>query len=224
MVDDIVNVVERKWAGAVAGRDQQHESKRSAILDHAARLFDERGYYETSLSDIAASLNVTKPTLYYYVKNKEDIVVAIIERAIAAVDACADRARAEGSNGLERLRLFVRGYVEMMNTESGRCLLSLRRIPVAASTRSRSAAGYRRIDAIGRDLIAEGIGDGSMRECDVRIAAFALYGAMNWTPNWFHAGEKLSARQAGDALFDVFATGLAGARRSRSKHKRGTIS
>ena len=237
MVDDIVNVVDSKarrsaksakpanphaapiskWAGAVAGPSEQHESKRSAILEHAARLFDERGYYETSLSDIAASLHVTKPTLYYYVKNKEDIVVQIIERAIAAVDACAERARAEGSNGLERLRLFVRRYVEMMNTESGRCLLSLRRIPVAASTRSRSAAGYRRIDAIGRDLIAQGIEDGSIRQCDVRLAAFALYGAMNWTPNWFHAGEALSADQAGDAIFAIFATGLAGTPRPSFK-------
>jgi AcrR family transcriptional regulator len=198
-----------KWNGAVAGRSEQHESKRAAILAEAARLFDERGYYETSLADIAAALHVTKPTLYYYVKNKEDIVGQIIERAIDAVDACAERARAAGSNGLERLRLFAREYVEMMNTDFGRCLLGLRRVPVAAGTRARTAAGYRRIDAIGRELVSEGIADGSIRDCDVRLTAFALYGAMNWTPNWFHRGEALSPSQAGDAIFNVFAAGLA---------------
>ena len=51
--------------------------------------------------------------------------------------------------------------------------------------------------------------DGSIRDCDVRLAAFALYGAMIWTPNWFHPDEALSAAQAGDALFDIFARGLA---------------
>jgi AcrR family transcriptional regulator len=198
----------QRWNGAVAGRSEQHERKRNAILEQAARLFDERGYYETSLSDIAAALHVTKPTLYYYVKNKEDIVRQIVERAIAAVDACAERARTAGTNGLERLRFYVRAYVEMMNTDFGRALLSLRVIPVAATTRARSAAGYRRIDAIGRELIAEGVADGSIRNCDVRLTAFALYGAMNWTPNWFHSGEALSAAEAGDALFDVFAGGL----------------
>ena len=35
----------------------------------------ERGYYKTSLDDIARMQNVTKPTLYYYIKNKEDILV-----------------------------------------------------------------------------------------------------------------------------------------------------
>jgi AcrR family transcriptional regulator len=193
----------------VAGRSEQHESKRTAILQQAARLFDEHGYYETSLTDIAAALHVTKPTLYYYVKNKEEIVAQIIERAISSVELCAERARGEGATGLERLRLYVRAYVEMMNSDFGRALLSLRRVPVSAGARKRRAAGYRRIDAIGRELIAAGIADGSIRECDVRLAAFALYGAMNWTPNWFHSGETLSAAEAGDALFDIFAGGLA---------------
>lgn len=199
----------RRWNGAVADRGEQHGQKRTAILQQAAKLFDERGYHETSLADIAAALHVTKPTLYYYVKNKEDIVSQLIERAIEAVEAEALAARRAGSNGLERLRAFARGYVELMNSESGRCLLTLRRGPASAAARARTAAGYRRIDAIARDLIAEGIADGSIRDCDVRLAAFALYGAMIWTPNWFHPGEALSAAQAGDALFDIFARGLA---------------
>jgi len=201
-----------RWNGAVAGREEQHEQKRLAILEQAARLFDERGYYETSLSDIAASLHVTKPTLYYYVKNKEDIVRQLVEAATEAVEQTARKASTGGTNGLDRLRLFVRGYVELMNTEYGRCLLTLRRIPAASQTRSRMAAGYRRIDALGRDFISAGIRDGSIRECDVRLAAFALYGAINWTPNWFHPGQQLSAAQVGDALFDVFACGLASGR------------
>src|SRR5271155_3753038 len=143
-----------RWNGAVAGREEQHEQKRLAILEQAARLFDERGYYETSLSDIAASLHVTKPTLYYYVKNKEDIVRQLVEAATEAVEQTARKASTGGTNGLDRLRLFVRGYVELMNTEYGRCLLTLRRIPAASQTRSRMAAGYRRIDALGRDFIS----------------------------------------------------------------------
>jgi AcrR family transcriptional regulator len=196
------------WNGAIAGRAEQHERKRIAILQQAAKLFDERGYYETSLADIAASLHVTKPTLYYYVENKEDIVRQIIARAIDTVEAHAAAVRASGANAAERLRLFVRGYVELMNSEFGRCLLTLRRIPASRATRAKTAAAYRRIDAVARELLAEGIADGSIRDCDVRIAAFALFGAMNWTPNWFHANEALTAAQAGDAIFEVFARGL----------------
>jgi AcrR family transcriptional regulator len=199
----------RRWNGIVANQAEQHERKRVAILQQAARLFDEHGYYETSLDDIAASLHVTKPTLYYYVASKEDIVAQIIERATAGVEAHATAARAEGATALERLRAFSRGYVELMNSEFGRCLLTLRRVPTSSATRARAASGYRRIDAIGRELIAEGIADGSIRDCDVRLASFALFGAINWTPNWFHPDEALSASEAGDALFDIFERGLA---------------
>jgi AcrR family transcriptional regulator len=199
-----------RWNGAVADRAEQHERKRVAILQQAAKLFDERGYYETSLDDIAASLHVTKPTLYYYVENKEDIVRQIIARAIDTVEAHAALVRASGANAAERLRLFVRGYVALMNSEFGRCLLTLRRIPTSRTTRAKTAAAYRRIDAVARELLVEGIADGSIRDCDVRVAAFALFGAMNWTPNWFHAGERLTATEAGEAIFEVFARGLAG--------------
>jgi AcrR family transcriptional regulator len=201
----------RRWNGLVADKQERHDGKRVAILQQAARLFDERGYYETSLADIAASLHVTKPTLYYYVANKEDIVTQIIERATLTVEAHAAAARSEGANALERLRAFARSYVELMNTDFGRCLLGLRRVPTSAATRARTSAAYRRIDAIGRELIADGIADGSIRDCDVRLASFALFGAINWTPNWFHPDESLSAGAAGDALFDVFERGLAAA-------------
>jgi AcrR family transcriptional regulator len=197
-----------RWNGAVADRAEQHERKRIAILQQAAKFFDERGYYETSLADIAESLHVTKPTLYYYVENKEDIVRQIIARAIETVEAHAALVRASGPNAAERLRLFVRGYVELMNSEFGRCLLTLRRIPTSRATRAKTAAAYRRIDAVARELLAEGIADGSIRDCDVRVAAFALFGAMNWTPNWFHASEALTAAEAGEAIFEVFARGL----------------
>jgi len=46
----------------------------------------------------------------------------------------------------------------------------------------------------------------------VRMATFALYGAINWVPNWFDDAGPLTPAQAGDALFDVFANGVASKR------------
>ena len=61
------------WA-SVPDRQQQREAKRHAVLQAAAQLFNERGFHATSLDDIAARLNVSKPTLYYYVKNKQELL------------------------------------------------------------------------------------------------------------------------------------------------------
>ncbi len=55
-----------------ASRDR--ERKREAVILTAARAFRERGYHNTSLDDIASELNVTKPTVYHYVENKEQLL------------------------------------------------------------------------------------------------------------------------------------------------------
>ena len=69
------------WAPA-AQRGQQRQIKRDAVLATAAQLFNERGFHATSLDDIAARLNVSKPTLYYYVKNKDEILIECVRNGL----------------------------------------------------------------------------------------------------------------------------------------------
>src|SRR3546814_9604290 len=61
-----------------AARDRvaEREAKREAVLQTAARAFAENGYHRTSLEEIAARLGVSKPTIYYYAQNKDDLVAA----------------------------------------------------------------------------------------------------------------------------------------------------
>lgn len=47
------------------------------ILLAAARLFANRGYAGTSVREIVAMAGVTKPTLYYYFKNKDDLCIKL---------------------------------------------------------------------------------------------------------------------------------------------------
>ena len=60
------------WDGG--RRPREHALKREAVILAAARAFAQRGYHNVSLDDLAASLKVTKPTLYLYVPNKEAIL------------------------------------------------------------------------------------------------------------------------------------------------------
>ena len=62
------------WNDTVQTRDQQFNLKRTALLKEAARAFSSQGYHATSLDDVAKTLGVTKPALYYYIKNKQEIL------------------------------------------------------------------------------------------------------------------------------------------------------
>lgn len=65
--------------------------KRDAILRAAGKVFAERGYHATGISDIAQELGAGHGTFYRYFKNKEDIARSVVSRALGQVmDALSD--------------------------------------------------------------------------------------------------------------------------------------
>ena len=90
------------WAPA-SHREQQREAKRQAVLQAAAQLFNERGFHATSLDDIAARLNVTKPTLYYYVKNKDEILLQCVRQGLDMMLEGIAASRAAGGKAIDQL-------------------------------------------------------------------------------------------------------------------------
>ncbi len=84
-------------------REQQRETKRQAVLAAAAQLFNERGFHATSLDDIAGRLHVSKPTLYYYVKSKDDILLECVRHALAMMQAGIAEVRQGGGRALDQL-------------------------------------------------------------------------------------------------------------------------
>ena len=89
-----------KTGGSPFNRTAQHDAKRSAILSQAARLFNGRGSRSTTLLDIAQSLGLTKTSLYYYVKTKEEL---IYQCYIAALDQAVHAARSGAQTPQEAL-------------------------------------------------------------------------------------------------------------------------
>jgi AcrR family transcriptional regulator len=202
----------QRWNGSIAAPAEQRNLKRLAILATAAKMFVENGYHETSLADIAATLHVTKPTLYYYVSSKEEMLAQIAAAAMDESETIFHAAVDDGRDALDSLRLFMRAYAVAMTGDFGRCLLAARHARLAPQTRARLTAGFRRIDTMARELLERGVRDGSIRESDVRVTTFMLYGALNWIPHWFSADGTLSPADAGEAMFEVLAAGVASRR------------
>jgi len=65
---------------------------RSRILKAAARIFAERGYYETSIADIAAEAGIGRPSFYYYFDDKEKTARALFDSYVDRIYAAADAA------------------------------------------------------------------------------------------------------------------------------------
>lgn len=110
------------WA-PVSHRERQREAKRNAVLQAAAQLFNERGFHATSLDDIAARLNVTKPTLYYYVKNKDEILLQCVGKGLAMMLEGIDASRAAGGKAIDQLMTCMQVYARIVTMDFGMCLI-----------------------------------------------------------------------------------------------------
>ena len=187
---------------------RDHEIKREAVIRAAARAFNERGYHHTSLDDIAANLGVTKPTVYYYVANKEQLLFECFLAGLKPIrDAFRDAERL-GGTGRERLEAVIRGYAGAIASEYGWCMVRAHDQDLGPDMRRQINALRSEIDQGIRRLLRAGMDDGSIEPCDNKIAAFALAGALNWIAHWYRADQPLSPAEIAEAFVHFFAQGL----------------
>jgi TetR/AcrR family transcriptional regulator len=92
--------------------ETRFSQQRDRVLKAAAHCFNRKGYSGTSLKDVANMLGLTDPALYYYVRNKEELVYLCYVRAADVGREAMERAVAEGGTGLEQARRSSRLWLE----------------------------------------------------------------------------------------------------------------
>lgn len=172
------------WA-SVADRRQQREVKRLAVLSAAAQLFNERGFHATSLDDIAARLNVSKPTLYYYVKNKDEILLQCVKKGLRMTLEGIEVSRAAGGNAVDQLRACMRVYADIVMQPFGMCLIRVGDEEVPEPSRTELRRMKSEIDQAFRRLVAQGVEEGALEPCDPKMTAFVIAGGLSWIGRWY---------------------------------------
>jgi len=193
-----------------ASRRRDPVTKREAILKTAAELFLEKSYGRTALDDVARRLNITKPALYHYFHNKEDILLGcygwgarLIEQGLSEIDG-------HGGTGLDKVEAFILTYANLMTVNFGRCVMRLDEGDLSGEARAQVRAYKRKIDRRLRSFIQEGIEDGSIAPCDTKVAAFSIAGALNWICMWYEPQGALSAEEIASQFARTLTRGLAG--------------
>lgn len=188
---------------------REREEKREAVLRAAVRMFNARGFHATSLDDVAASLGISKPTIYHYLGNKEQVLIECVTRGLEPLRRAAEAARHEPGSGLDRLRRFLVHYAQINMDDFGRCVVRTGDESLSREGAAQFRAGKRGIDLALRGLIEDAIADGSIAPVDVKLAAFTLAGALNWPARWHDPAGPVPVDQIAATLVDILTNGLA---------------
>jgi AcrR family transcriptional regulator len=192
-----------------ANNENEREAKRRSILKAAAAVFNERGFHSTSMSDVANALGVSKPFLYYYLKDKDDIIFQCSRVATLELHALLDEVREADVNGWQRMQMLFRRYAYVMTTDFGICLI--RATAPGSMTEERREmlwSGRRRLNREVERIVAEGIADGSIRACDPRMLSFAMFGAFNWISFWYDNKGRQKPEMIAESFLEFFSRGV----------------
>jgi AcrR family transcriptional regulator len=197
-----------RWGKAIQSKDVQHELKRIAILGTAAKLFNQKGFRETSLNDLAEELQVTKPTLYYYIENKQDILFQCLFTAITQLLEKAEQIQQSDLPGVDKLNDFVHVFIAVFDDEFGRCLSHPGPEPLSEHYLEKITPFYLRLDAAMRHIIEAGIADGSLRNCNPKIATLTILGAISWMTRWYQIDGEMTSSEVSNEMAAMFINGL----------------
>jgi len=168
----------------------QHDHKYKTILSAASDLFNIYGTRGTTLVQVAKKLNLTKTSLYYYVKNKEDLVYQCYRNTCAEMQAMLDQALAIKGNSATKLEhlleLNFNCWTDIIDGKRGH-LAGLTEIASLSTKHQQEISEYYRHFVISLiKLLEEGKADGSFKSFASRETSHAIWGAIFWLPVWLH--------------------------------------
>lgn len=186
------NPARGRQKAATPGTDE----KRERILKAAERLFHEQGYADTTMEQIVRALGVTKPFVYYYFHNKQEIFELLSWRPTVACFTVLDfppddrrPAHVKVADGLERL---IRATIEYHPS----AFFAYRdpqafRPEFAAALKEIANHFYARMGA----LMEEARRDGMLDFSETRITALAACSLPGFLYSWYRPDGRLAPEQ-----------------------------
>src|SRR5262252_3598942 len=114
-----ITTISRAHKQAFASRRRDPATKREAVLQTAAQLFLEKSYGRTSMNDLAERLSITKPALYHYFRNKEEVLLECYRLGTAMIEEILNDIASHCGTGLEKVEAFIYSYANVMTVSFG---------------------------------------------------------------------------------------------------------
>jgi AcrR family transcriptional regulator len=185
-----------------------HASTRVDILKSAAAAFRRLGYHGATVEQIGAALHMKKGNLYYYFKNKEEILFACHQYSLDRLMEMLATIENADATADQKLRQLIVAFVHTILDElHGTALfldleaLSPAHLKAVIVRRDRFDHGMRRI-------VEQGIASGLFAASDAKLLSFAILGAVNWIPRWFNPAGPSTSQQIADRFADYLIAGL----------------
>jgi TetR/AcrR family transcriptional regulator len=184
------------------------DTRKRAILREAAGCFNQKGYHGTTIEDIADRVNVTKAAVYYYVKNKEELLFECHQIALDIGMEGLRLAQEKGGGPDDMLATIFRHYIEGVTDKLQGTVVLLEEGMLTPRHFKEVVARRDEFERQVRALVRTGIDQGIFAPRDPKLAVFAMLGAANWISKWYSPQGERSAQEIARIITEYLVAGL----------------
>lgn len=210
-------LVGNKPAKVAAKRPSRHSNKASApgatserILDAAAELFCEKGFYATTTRELAHRLQIQQASLYHHISNKEELLERIcrpiMDRFLTEVPAALN----ETATGPSRISALIDSHLHVMLQNPRHTMAMVTEFRALSRARVAGVAErYKEYTGLLQRELVSAQHNGSLRTgISAKSIRLALLNILNWVPRWFHASGALSSKDLSSICDSLFWEGV----------------
>lgn len=170
--------------GTKERREREKEQRKNDIINAAEELFFDKGYENTSIESVAEKAELSKGTIYIYFKNKNDLLHAIVHRALKILEGKFKIVASGKGSGIERLNALGKAYYSFFVEYPDYFEALMHREKCTFEKDYEESEFLEKCNSAGNgifrimgDMIMDGIADGSLRkDIDPIKHSFALWG------------------------------------------------
>lgn len=187
-------------------RDRDDGNRRQEVLRSAARLFRRKGFHATSTRDIAAAAGMQSGSPFYHFKSKGALLYAVMEEGMRSAIARQQLAlSAAAADAASRLRLLIRNHFDVLlggGSDFIPVMLYESR-SITARQRALLAQLQGEYEAPWAPVLEALQAQGRLRG-DVKLARLLVFGALNWSVQWYDRRKAASLDELTDAAIALF--------------------
>jgi AcrR family transcriptional regulator len=182
------------------------------MLDTACTLFTRKGYFATSIREIASAMGIQKASLYYYISSKEDLIYQISKAAIEHVTACVESALMQVTGPEERLYAFIISHVAgLLQHQNWHAAGNEELMHAFSPERRKEIVALRdTYEQKARTILSAAQAVGLIRsDIPTKFLGLILFGMITNIYSWYQPEVDVPPSELGLLLADLFVAGIA---------------
>ena len=193
----------------MASEASKYDQKLLHVLKTAAAIFAEKGYHSTSIRDIARATGMSLSGLYYYFNSKEELLFLIQDYCFGTLIDDCKQLIAGVEDPVHRLRLLIENHLNyFVNNMNEMKVLSHEANSIQGDFLKRVNARKRQYVDIVKGLLEAIARNHGVKDLDMKVATFSLFGMMNWIYNWYNPRKDVDVAGLSRNISRIFLLGF----------------